>query len=213
MTFPLIYPSDPQPTQAGNILISEYLNPGKILEISKAGIPVWEFTGDSAVKLNRPSLAVELPNGNILATDDYNNRIIVIDKKTKKIIWQYGVTGKPGSGPGQLSVPDGLDIIKRASSFLPLQTIGQVTRHASDFAGQEVKVAGYLIKKETNSLIFSDEAMGVISNFDLPVTGPGIDSVQPKQKYILEGKFIQGGLQSSNNNPYHLELSGDPQNY
>lgn len=121
MVFPLSYPSDPQLTRAGNILISEYLNPGKILEISKTGIPVWEFTGDDKAKLNKPSLAVELPNGNILANDDFNHRVIVIDKKTKQIVWQYGVTGKPGSGPGQLSVPDGVDIIKHNSSTSVIQ--------------------------------------------------------------------------------------------
>ncbi len=213
MVFPLRYPSDPQPTKAGNILISEYLNPGKILEISKTGKLIWEFTGDGTVKLNKPSLAIELPNGNILANDDYNNRVIVIDKKTKQIIWQYGITGKPGNGAGQLSVPDGLDIIKRDSSIqnLPLHTIGQVTRYASNFVKQNIKVAGYLIKKETGYLIFSDEATGVISSFDLPVTGLGIDTVKFGQKYILEGTFMYGGLHSSNNNPYHLELLDVPQ--
>ncbi len=212
MVFPLSYPSDPQLTQAGNILISEYLNPGKILEISKSGVPIWEFTGDSSTKLNKPSLAIELPNGNILANDDYNNRVIVIDKKTKKIIWQYGITSKPGNGLGQLSVPDGIDINKRDSSMqeLPLHTIGQVTRHATDFVGQNVKVAGYLLKKEIGYLIFSDEATGAISSFDLPVTGSGVEMVKSGQKYILEGKFVQGGLQSSNNNLYHLELSSSP---
>ena len=212
MTFPLSYPSDPQPTKAGNILISEYLNPGKILEISKTGVPVWEFSGDNTTKLNKPSLAIELPNGNILANDDYNHRVIVIDKKTKKIIWQYGVTGKPGNGPGQLSVPDGVDIIKRdfSTQNLPIHTIGQITRHAKDFVGKNIKVAGYLIKKETDYLIFSDEAMGAISSFDLPVIGQGVDIVKSGKKYVLEGKFIEGGLQSSNKNLYHLELSNSP---
>ncbi len=217
MVFPLSYPSDPQLTQAGNILISEYLKPGKILEISKSGVPVWEFTGDNVTKLNKPSLAIELTNGNILANDDYNHRVIVIDKKTKKIVWQYGVTGKPGNGLGQLSVPDGVDIIKRNSSAvnspvpnLTLHTIGQVTRHASDFVGQNVRVEGYLIKKEAGYLIFSDEATGAISSFDLPIVGLGIDTIKSGPKYVLDGKFVEGGLQSSNKNPYHLELSSSP---
>ena len=210
MVFPLSYPSDPHLIQAGNILISEYLNPGKILEISRAGKTVWEFTGDELVKLNKPSLAIELPNGNILSNDDYNHRVIVIDKKTKKIIWQYGVTGKPGQGLGQLSVPDGVDIIKRsavsADQKLPLHTIGQVTRHAKDFVGQKVRVEGYLIKKEKGYLIFSDESKGAISSFDLPVTGSGLEAVKSGQKYILEGQFIKSSLSSSNKNLHHLKL-------
>jgi len=92
------------------------------------------------------------------------------------------------------------------SPSLPLYTIGQVTRHASNFVNQNVKVSGYLIKRETGYLIFSDESGGAISSYDLPVTGSGIETVQPKQKYILEGKFVKGGLRSSNHNLYHLEL-------
>lgn len=114
MPLPVNYPSDPQLTKAGNILISDYSKPGKIVEISRLGNMVWEFGGqEGEAKLKQPSLAVELPNGNILCNDDLNHRVIVIDKQTKKIIWQYGVTGKPGSGLDQLSVPDGVDIIKR----------------------------------------------------------------------------------------------------
>ena len=219
MPFPLSYPSDPQMTRAGNILISEYTNPGKILEISKSGTPVWEFTGDSIAKLNKPSLAIELPNGNILANDDFNHRVIVIDKNTKKIVWQYGITGKPGNGAGQLSVPDGLDIIKHTffnqpppatASPLPLHTVGQVTRHASGFIGQEVRLAGYLIKKESSYIIISDETTGTMSNFDLPVTGSGISAVQSGKKYIFQGMFLNQGLVSSNQSPTHLELTQVP---
>ncbi len=114
MNLPVTYPSDPQITRAGNILISDYSTPGQIAEVTRQGQVVWQYIGEGKVKLNKPSLAIELPNGNILANDDSNHRVIVIDKQTKKIIWQYGVTGKPGSGPGQLNVPDGVDIIKHS---------------------------------------------------------------------------------------------------
>ena len=45
-----------------------------------------------------------------MLTDDGNHRVIVIDYQTKQIIWQYGVTGMAGSGPGQLNQPDGFDL-------------------------------------------------------------------------------------------------------
>ncbi len=114
MSLPVSYPSDPQLTKAGNILIADYSNPGKIVEVSKKGQVVWQYDGNSSIKLNKPSLAIELPNGNILTNDDYNHRVIVIDKTSKQILWQYGITGKPGSGEGQLNIPDGLDIIKHS---------------------------------------------------------------------------------------------------
>lgn len=207
MSLPAAYPSDPQPTKAGNILISDYSKPGKVVEVSKQGQIVWQFNGDSTTKLNQPSLAIELPNGNILANDDFNHRIIIIDKQTKQIIWQYGVTGKPGNNLGQLNIPDGMDIIKHPQ----LSSIGSITHQASNFLNQTVKVQGYLLKKENGYAIFSDEPSGAISQYDLPVVGTGVDTVVPNKKYILEGRFVAGGLQSSNGNLNHLELTSPPQ--
>lgn len=113
LPLPLHYPSDPQPTRDGNTLVADYVHPGRIIEIDRSGRVVWDYaptSGDG--ELNRPSLAVELPDGNIIANDDLNHRVVVIDKKSKKIIWQYGVTGRAGAGAGYLSIPDGLDLQK-----------------------------------------------------------------------------------------------------
>ncbi len=112
LSLPVRYPSDPQMTKAGNFLIASYTHPGSIIEIDSAGSVVWDYAATDAGKLNRPSLAIELPNGNIMANDDLNHRVIVVDKSTKKILWQYGVTARRGSAPGYLAIPDGLDIIK-----------------------------------------------------------------------------------------------------
>jgi len=219
---PLWYPSDPQLMQDGNILVSEYLKAGKIIEITKQGQVVWEYDGENGVRLNRPSLAIELPNGNILANDDYNHRIIVIDKQTKKIIWQYGVTGKPGIEDGQLNIPDGLDIIKRTNEFntaaeqapsdvsLPIHKVGEITRHAVGFIGTQVRMEGYLLKKESGYILFSDEPTGAVSKYDLPVTGTGYDTMLPNKKYSIEGMFLDHGLTAQNGNPDHLELDAVP---
>jgi hypothetical protein len=34
----------------------------------------------------------------------------VVDRQTKKIIWQYGVKNVKGHAPGYLNYPDGVDI-------------------------------------------------------------------------------------------------------
>jgi hypothetical protein len=112
MVLTLHYPSDPQMTKTGNFLISDYSRPGAIVELDRKGQVVWSYGAGEADLLDRPSLAVELPNGNIIANDDLNHRIVVIDKATKRILWQYGVTGVRGTRPGYLHIPDGLDIIK-----------------------------------------------------------------------------------------------------
>ncbi len=208
MPLPVTYPSDPQMTKAGNILISDYSNPGQIVETGKDGNIVWHFDGQAGdVKLDRPSLAIELPNGNILSNDDFNHRVIVIDKATKKIIWQYGVTHKPGSGAGQLSVPDGVDIIRHTDqNVLKLPTIGAVTRHAANFIGKTVEFSGYLREQHPGYAIFSDELTGPIGSFDLPVIGAALSNMIAGQKYLLQGVFEDGGLAASNGNPNHLEL-------
>jgi hypothetical protein len=61
--------------------------------------------------LNHPSLAEQLPNGLIAANDDYRARVVIIDPRTRKIVWQYGHTGEPGTGPGHLRLPDGFDLL------------------------------------------------------------------------------------------------------
>lgn len=228
MKLPVRYPSDPQQTVAGNILISDYSNPGKIVEVSRQGNVVWEYRSESGVSLNKPSLAIELPNGNILSNDDMNHRVIVIDKQTRKIVWQYGVTGKPGDSPGQLNTPDGVDIILRSPEFLknaeqqygrlaaqtaPLKpsSIGAVTRHSAPFIGHTLLLKGYLVKRERDYLIFSDENGGPIGRYDLPVTGSGLSLVKPGRQYALEGRFLDRGLASANRNPDHFELSKPPE--
>lgn len=109
---PIKYPSDPQLTRAGNFLVAGYTKPGKLMEIAKDGTIVWQYQPQAGGALNKPSLAIELPNGNILVNDDLNARVVVIDKASNRIVWQYGVTGHPGAAPGYLHIPDGLDITK-----------------------------------------------------------------------------------------------------
>ncbi len=114
MRLPVRYPSDPQPTRAGNILITDYSTPGRIAEVSRSGQVVWDYAFPSGPEeLRKPSLAIELPSGDILCNDDLNHRVIVIDKRSRQIVWQYGVTGEPGAAPGRLNIPDGVDTIKR----------------------------------------------------------------------------------------------------
>ena len=52
-----------------------------------------------------------LPNGMIAATDDWHHRVVLIDRATKRIDWQYGHDGTAGAGPGYLRKPDGLDLL------------------------------------------------------------------------------------------------------
>jgi outer membrane protein assembly factor BamB len=106
------YPSDAYPTRDGQVIVADYSRPGRVVIFDPASRRVtWEYFVSKGEKmLAHPSLAVELPNGNVILNDDKRHRVIVIDRRTKEIVWQYGVTDKPGYAPGYLNYPDGLDI-------------------------------------------------------------------------------------------------------
>ena len=99
------YPSDTNEVYPGRYLTVDYSTAGQAVEFDSRGHLLWRFGG-----LNHPSLALPLPNGDILVNDDYNNRVIVIDPTTNRIVWQYGHTGVPGTAPGYLNRPDGVDV-------------------------------------------------------------------------------------------------------
>ncbi len=106
------YPSDAFPTHDGQIIVADFSKPGRIVIFDPKTAKVsWEYYERQGEKmLDHPSLALELPNGNIVANDDQRHRVIVIDRATKAIVWQYGVTDAPGHAPGYLFYPDGMDI-------------------------------------------------------------------------------------------------------
>jgi hypothetical protein len=47
-----------------------------------------------------------------MVNDDYNHRMAAIDPVTGALVWQYGVTGRPGTGTGHLNTPDGFDLLR-----------------------------------------------------------------------------------------------------
>jgi putative pyrroloquinoline-quinone binding quinoprotein len=109
---PTDYPSDAQLLRNGDVLVAGYDNPGRIDILTPRGRVVWTYERTSGPgALNKPSLAVMLPNGMIAATDDWNDRVVVINPRSKHIVWQYGHSGVPGSRPGYLRKPDGLDLL------------------------------------------------------------------------------------------------------
>jgi DNA-binding beta-propeller fold protein YncE len=104
------YPSDTNEVRPGLFLSADYVNPGAIETFTSDGRLQWRYAPTGAGALNQPSLALPLPNGDILANDDKNERVIVIDPHTNRVVWQYGHTGVSGSGAGFLSNPDGVDL-------------------------------------------------------------------------------------------------------
>jgi len=102
----VLYPSDTNEVYPGRYLTVDYSDPGQVVEFTSTGHLLWRMGG-----FNQPSLALPLPNGDILLNDDFNHRVCVVDPATNRIVWQYGHTGKSGSAPGYLNDPDGVDLV------------------------------------------------------------------------------------------------------
>ena len=108
------YPSDAFPTVDGKqVIVADFWKPGRVVIFDPLTRKMtWEYfskEGDGA--LDHSSIARELPDtGDVLIVDDLNDRVIVVDRKTKEIIWQYGEKGKKGYAQGLLNYPDGVDL-------------------------------------------------------------------------------------------------------
>lgn len=107
------YPSDAFPTADGNVIVADFAKPGRVVIFEPVkGTLLWEyFVAEGDKSLDHPSLARELPGtGDIIVADDLRHRVMVIDRQTKEIIWQYGFTDTPGHKPGYIFYPDGFDL-------------------------------------------------------------------------------------------------------
>lgn len=104
------YPSDTNEARPGLFLSADYTKPGALETFTPDGQLQWRYEPHGAGALDQPSLALPLPNGDVLANDDKNDRVIVVDPRTNRIVWQYGHTSVPGAGEGYLSNPDGVDL-------------------------------------------------------------------------------------------------------
>lgn len=107
------YPSDAFPTYDGNVIVADFAKPGRVVIFDPTnGKLLWEyFVAEGEKSLDHPSLARELPGtGDVIVADDLRHRVMVIDRQTKEIIWQYGVTDTPGHKPGYVFYPDGFDL-------------------------------------------------------------------------------------------------------
>ena len=83
----------------------------RVIVVDSSGNIVWQYgqagkTGTGANLLNVPVFAIQLPNHDILITDQGNKRIIEVNLQ-KQIIWSYG----PASGPGALNNPNAAELL------------------------------------------------------------------------------------------------------
>ncbi len=105
-------PSDPQALPDGSFLAVDYNTPGEVVRFARDGRVLWSYgpkAGDGMI--SNPSLAAPLPNGLVAVCDDFAHRVLLIEPVTNRIVWRYGVRGRPGHAPGLLDLPDGFDLL------------------------------------------------------------------------------------------------------
>jgi hypothetical protein len=184
---PVAYPSDAQLLPNGEVLVASFESPGKIVELTRTGRVTWSFGASSGPdRLDKPSLAVRWPNGMIAANDDYNHRVIVIDPKTKHIVWQYGHTGAASAANGYLDKPDGIDLLpaatfshavlsgrKTVKSKLTVTRVGSLPEATSRIAavalGNRILALGGLVAGTSSTQILAGPPSHLVSVGSLPI--------------------------------------------
>jgi len=222
---PVYYPSDAQLLPNGRILVSSFTSPGKIVELTRDGTVTWSFGSTSGPDvLDKPSLAVRLPNGLIASNDDYDDRVILIDPRTKRIVWQYGHTGVASSAPGYLSKPDGIDFLPAkvvarppaqqvprltTAAALRVSTVGHLPAAASRLAavaagGGRVLVLGGLVGGSSSDQILAGAPAHLRRVGSLPVATHDDAAVALGRRVFLLG----GGQATSSDAVVELSASG-----
>jgi hypothetical protein len=108
----LNHPDDAHLLEDGTFITADICNcrvprhlgyPDRVTPVDGGDILVAEIRGAwiSRITRDHPSLA---------RADDLRERVVVIHRATRAVIWQYGATDRKGHAPGCLNYPDGFDI-------------------------------------------------------------------------------------------------------
>jgi outer membrane protein assembly factor BamB len=99
-------------TPQGDLVAVDHTRPGGVEIFSTRGKLIWHYAPKLGQReLFDPSMAIVLPNGDVLVSDDDDSRVIVIDRQTKKIVWQYGHLHRRSGANGYLYLPVGVDLV------------------------------------------------------------------------------------------------------
>ena len=116
---PVAYPSDAQLDAQGNVVVADFSRIGQVVAVNPTTTKLvwrWRYTSGPR-RLDHPSLATPLADGTVSVNDDFRHRLLVIDPRTQRIVWQFGRTDVAGSGAHLLSDPDGHQPLPAAGPF------------------------------------------------------------------------------------------------
>jgi hypothetical protein len=105
----------------------------RVFLVNREGDIVWQYgqfgvTGSDFNQLNVPVQNTFvpvgdppngfLPSGNVLITDQANERIIEVRISDKALVWQYGTTGVAGAGDNQLNNPNAAELLTNGNILI-----------------------------------------------------------------------------------------------
>jgi hypothetical protein len=95
----------------------------RVLLVDQGGNIVWQYgqfgvTGFGPNQLNTPVQNTFLPNGNVLITDQGNERIIEVHPTDNSIVWQYGQNAVVGIHPNQLNNPNAAELLANGNILI-----------------------------------------------------------------------------------------------
>lgn len=116
---PVAYPSDAQLDAEGNVVVADFSAIGQVVAVNPVtGKLVWRWRYTSGpLRLDHPSLATPLADGTVSVNDDFRHRLVVIDPRLHRIVWQFGRTDVAGRGAHLLNDPDGHQPLPSGSPF------------------------------------------------------------------------------------------------
>jgi len=123
----------------------------RVFLVDMAGRILWQYgqagvTGSGDNQLNAPVQAAFLsgfpghPGFHVIITDQGNQRVIVVNVFTGKIVWQYGTTGVIGMGPNQLNNPNSAEVLENGNILIADELNNRVI---------EITPAGSIVKTFT----------------------------------------------------------------
>jgi outer membrane protein assembly factor BamB len=94
----------------------------RVMLIAQNGKIVWQYgtagvTGSGFNQLNTPVQNTYLPNGDILITDQGNQRVIEVNRE-QQIVWQQGMTGVAGALYNQLNNPNSAELLANGNILI-----------------------------------------------------------------------------------------------
>lgn len=104
------------PNTVPNCTSSNGCPDNRVLLVDSRGRIRWQYgkfgvAGSGRNELNTPVQNTFLPNGDVLITDQANERVIEVTLG-RKIVWQYGTTGVSGNGANQLANPNSAQLLE-----------------------------------------------------------------------------------------------------